>query len=76
MADYKAERQPPTRPLPEIEAELVARLTPDFLATLRECGRVYGWSGDYIEVFGFIDGMHERAGIYDLLPGEMEPYRD
>ncbi len=49
------------------------KLTPEFLATLAEVARMYGWAGDYAEVGKFVAVVHtEYAGIPapDLTPHE------
>lgn len=49
------------------------KLTPEFLATLVEVAKTYGWEGDYQEVGKFVAVVHaEYAGIPapDLNPYE------
>ena len=46
----------------EHERALSLLLTPDFLATLIEAARTYGWSGDYVEVGQFVEWCLETAG--------------
>lgn len=50
---------------------LKSKLTPEFLETLKEVGKLYGWSGDYIEVRQFIEHCFDVAGKY---AGDLEPY--
>lgn len=44
-------------------AELRPSLTPEFLATLMQAVRIYGWSGDLEEIGNFVDAVHEMAGV-------------
>ncbi len=49
------------------------KLTPEFLATLVEVAKTYGWEGDYHEVGRFVEAVHTSyAGIPapDLNPYE------
>lgn len=58
----------------EADAALLPKLTPEFLATLRECGRVTGWSNDYCEVVAFIKDIHRRADYEPPNQDDLEPY--
>lgn len=47
----------------EQKEHLKKLLTPEFLATITEVGKLVGWStGDYSEVQDFIDYLHEHVG--------------
>lgn len=37
-------------------------LTEEFLSTLTEAAKVYGWTSDYIEVCSFVEDLYEVAG--------------
>lgn len=43
----------------------------DFLNTLAEVGRLYGWSGDYVEIGQFIEDLHQAIGVENV---NTEPY--
>lgn len=43
--------------------EIRDKITPEFLATLNEVARCYGWSGDYIEICAFINDIHSGLGL-------------
>lgn len=43
--------------------QLEKLLTPEFLTTLLEVSKLYGWSGDYIEIAHFVEELHEIKGI-------------
>lgn len=43
--------------------QLEKLVTPEFLSTLLEVSKLYGWNGDYIEIAGFVEGLHEIKGI-------------
>lgn len=58
-----SERQKKLRPL----------LTEEFLNTLSEASKIYGWSGDYIEVCQFVEDLYEVAGKDKP---DLEPYED
>lgn len=46
-------------------------LDKEFLAKLVEVGKLYGWSGDYAEISGFIRELHGYVGIENV---DTEPY--
>lgn len=50
-----------------------SKITPDFLATLNECAKIYGWTGDYIEIERFVEYINEEGGVsrHDI---DIEPY--
>jgi hypothetical protein len=52
--------QPPTDEADGLE-RLCERLTEEFLATLVEAVRQYGWAGDYTEVVLFVQWAHHMA---------------
>ena len=51
--------------------KLKPQITEEFLGTLTELAKNYGWSGDYVEVGGFIEWCYEKAG---KIPRDLEPY--
>ena len=55
------------------EQALPLLLTLDFLTTLIEAARTYGWSGDYVEVQQFITWCLETAG-QPIDKKALEPY--
>lgn len=54
-------------------AALLPLITPEFLATLRECARHSGWSNDYIEVERFVEDVHGWVGA-PISIDDLEPY--
>lgn len=50
---------------------LRALLTPEFLATLAEVAKLYGWAGDYFELSKFVRECYAIAGI---VPPNLDPY--
>jgi len=50
---------------------LKPHLTPEFLSTLAEVARIYGWEGDYQEIGQFVENLHRYAGVE---PPDLEPY--
>jgi len=55
--------------------QLKPKLTPEFLETLRELARCYGWSGDYVEVQSFVERIHSALGI-NLEADALEPHEE
>jgi len=49
------------------------KLTPEFLATLNECAKIFGWSGDYHEVHAFVVQINEEGGV-DSSTLDLDPY--
>lgn len=45
------------------DARLKVLLTPQFLEVLSEVARLYGWTGDYVEVRRFVEDVHEEVGL-------------
>lgn len=43
--------------------QLEKLVTPEFLSTLLEVSKLYGWSGDYVEIAGFVESLHSKKGI-------------
>jgi hypothetical protein len=52
---------------------LKPKLTTEFLATLTEAARRYGWSGDYIEIKWFVESVCALAGQHT--PPYLHPYQ-
>jgi hypothetical protein len=50
-------------------------LDDEFLKKLVEIARIYGWSGDYMEIGQFIMYLHKIAGI-NISHKDIEPYED
>ena len=57
----------------ERQQKLKPILTDEFLKTLVEAAKIYGWAGDYIEVCQFIEDLYEVAGKEKP---DLEPYED
>lgn len=57
----------------ERQKKLKPLLTEEFLNTLTEASKIYGWSGDYIEVCQFVEDLYEVAGKDKP---DLEPYED
>ena len=56
------------------EDEKIGRLLDyEFLNKLVEIARIYGWSGDYMEIGEFIMYLHKIAGI-KITHKDIEPY--
>ena len=51
--------------------QLEKLVTPEFLTTLLEVSKLYGWSGDYVEISRFVEELH---GIKGIKIGEVECY--
>ena len=47
----------------DIDNKLKELVTPEFLSTLTEVSKLYGWSGDFIEIFNFVEDLHSIKGI-------------
>lgn len=60
----------------EAEAALRARLTPEFLATLRESMLVLGWSRDLVELAMFEEDLHRLLGKPAPTPAEAYDLED
>lgn len=58
----------------EREELIKQRLTPEFLETLKELGKVVGWQTDYCEIRAFIEKAYEMAGFNEPTMEELEPY--
>jgi hypothetical protein len=46
----------------EAAEKLKPLLTDEFLTTLTEAAKIYGWDGDYTEIASFVGNLHEAAG--------------
>ena len=58
------------------EDEKIGKLLDDeFLKKLVEIARIYGWSGDYMEIGQFIMYLHEIVGI-NISHKDIEPYEE
>ena len=57
----------------EQEEKFNELLDAEFLAKLKEVGRLYGWDGDYVEIGGFIMALHLKRNI-ELTNEDIEPY--
>ena len=55
MAEEKTEQ--------EASEQFDKLLTTEFLSTLLEVSKLYGWSGDYVEIAGFVESLHSKKGI-------------
>ena len=59
------------------QAEYIAALrptmTPEFLAGLLRAVRTYGWRGDYVEVFAFLEWCVETVAGFPR-PMPVDPY--
>ena len=62
--------------LSKLESDLKPRLTPDFLQTLVQAARTYGWSGDYTVVCEFVQWCEDIAGKEQSKPEALEPFDD
>lgn len=58
----------------EAEKRIEQLLTAEFLTTLTEIAKLYGWNGDYCEIGGFVEQLHmaKRLPIPDLEPYNLE----
>ena len=54
--------------------KLIPKLTPEFLDTLKEAGKVIGWGVDYVEIKQFIVEIFNLAGKDD--PVDLEEYTE
>lgn len=54
------------------EEQLQQLVTPEFLATLLEVSKLYGWKGDYFEISNFVKDLHDIKGIEII---NNEPYK-
>ncbi len=59
----------------EKESRLESILTKEFLSNLVEVARIYGWSGDYIEIERFIMSLHYYKDI-DIKLEDINPYQN
>ena len=50
------------------------KLTDDFLSTLVQAGRTYGWWGDYTEITGFVRWCFHTAGKEAPGYDDLEPF--
>lgn len=55
----------------EIDQKLVDLIDEPFLNKLAEVAKLYGWSGDYTEIGGFVACLFE---LKKLQPPDLEPY--
>ena len=55
----------------ESEDKIKELLDKEFLDKLLEIGKLFGWSGDYIEISNFIEELHRYHGINKV---DTEPY--
>lgn len=55
--------------------ELRPRFTPEFLETLTEAIKNYGWTGDLIEVERFGEWVYDLAGV-TITNDTHRPYED
>jgi hypothetical protein len=56
----------------EAETKIKELLDKEFLDKLLEIGKLYGWSGDYVEIGSFIEELHRLGGIDNV---DTEPYQ-
>lgn len=56
----------------EADNKSKALINKDFLDRLVELGRLYGWSGDYSEIKGFIETLFEYT---DFALPDLTPYQ-
>lgn len=67
----------PIVPLPtpttylEADEKVKSLLTQEFLETLTEIAKIYGWSGDYSEIYSFIEWLYKFTNL--PLP-DLNPY--
>ena len=52
--------------------QLEKLVTTEFLITLLEVSKLYGWDGDYFEISNFVEELHKIKGIEN---GIVEPYK-
>ena len=52
----------------EADEKIINLLDDEFLNKLLEVGKLYGWSGDYVEIGNFIEELHRKKGI--TIPNE------
>jgi hypothetical protein len=52
------------------------KLTPEFLAVLREAIRVYGYAGDWIATVDLGQWCYYLAGVPEPGPEDWEPFAD
>lgn len=57
----------------EQQNKLKELLTEDFITKLIEVAKLYGWSGDAIEIAGFVEGLYYHANGKPL-ETDLEPY--
>jgi hypothetical protein len=55
-----------------LETALKPRLTGEFLSLLTEAARTYGWTGDYEEIYRFVEWAYGLAEIEK--PTDLEPF--
>lgn len=55
----------------EAENKIKELLDNEFLDKLLEIGKLYGWSGDYVEIGSFIEQLHMYHGIENV---DTKPY--
>jgi hypothetical protein len=60
--------------LDERKAQLLPKLTPEFLATLAEAVRVVGWEVDAHETTSLVKVLHDYVG--SPRPDDLSPYED
>jgi len=58
----------------EAEEKIKSLINYDFLLTLTEVAKLYGWSGDFCEISSFVEELHKFNGIEieNLEPYEIE----
>lgn len=56
--------------------QIKPKITPEFLATLVELGKISGWTFDYVEVAEFIRWCHYEFGYDSPEHKDLEPYTD
>jgi len=56
----------------EADLKIKSLLNHDFLDRLLEIGKLYGWSGDYVEIADFIKALHRLYGLQNV---DLEPYQ-
>lgn len=56
----------------DIDLKLKSLLDKDFLAKLTEVAKLYGWAGDYSEIWDFVADLHEKIDLE--IPEDREPY--
>lgn len=61
---------------PEMREELLrARLTPEFMSTLEEACRIYGWSGDFSELIQFWRWLRHDVLRAPKTPADLWPFQ-